>query len=115
MLNIDARREDYVRRLDASLERLIERLSVLPEVKRISVFGSFARGRRDLFTDLDVLVVIETSDSLPKRLARLYPLVGADVDLDLLAWTPAEYEEMRERPFGRSIAAEERVLYEDVG
>jgi uncharacterized protein len=112
MLNLEARREEYVHRLEASLERLVTRLSALPEVKRISLFGSYARGRRDLFTDLDVLVVMESTESMPERLARLYPLVGADVDLDLFAWTPAEHEEMRGRPFGRAVEREEIVLYE---
>lgn len=102
----------YVRRLAAALPRIVEQLSALPEVRRISVFGSFARGRRDLFTDLDLLVILDTEESIPKRLARLYSLVDAGVDLDLLAWTPAEYETMCRRPFGRSIIAEEEVVYE---
>ncbi len=106
------RRAAYAGRLESALERVVARLSSLPEVQRISVFGSYARGRRDLFTDLDVLVVLQTDEAIPARLARLYGLVDAGVDLDLLAWTPEEFACMRERPFGRGILAGERVLYE---
>ena len=62
--------------------------------------------------DLDILVVLETNESVPERLARLYSLVDAGVDLDMLAWTPEEYENMLRRPFGRSIQSQEQVLYE---
>jgi hypothetical protein len=48
----------------------------------------------------------------PGRVARLYGLIHVGVDVDLLAWTPAEYEVMRQRAFGRSIAADERIVYE---
>jgi hypothetical protein len=48
----------------------------------------------------------------PDRLAPLYGLIHVGVDVDLLAWTPAEYEVMRQRAFGRSIAADERIVYE---
>lgn len=112
MDELSALRAAYASRLEAALPRIVERLSALPEVRRISVFGSFARGRRDLRTDLDLLVVLDTEESVPERLARLYSLVDAGVDLDLIAWTPAEYEGMRRRPFGRSIIAEEEVVYE---
>jgi predicted nucleotidyltransferase len=84
----------------------------LPEVRRISVFGSYARGRRDLFTDLDILVVMETSEPILERLSRLYRLLDPGVDMDLIVWTPSEYERMRLRPFGRSIEASEVVLHE---
>jgi uncharacterized protein len=112
MVDLASRRAAYGRRLDAGMARIVDRLRRLPEVRRISVFGSYARGRRDLFTDLDVLVVLDTTEAMPERLARLYRLVDAGVDLDLLAWTSEEYTSMRDRPFGRTITADERVLYE---
>jgi uncharacterized protein len=112
MTNLRERRAAYAARLETTLDRVVDQLSALPGVRRISVFGSYARGRRDLFVDLDVLVVLETDAPMPERLAYLYRHLDAPVDLDLVAWTPAEYERMRRRPFGRAIAAEEQVLYE---
>lgn len=112
MVNLRERRARYAARLDDGLRRVVARLSAMPEVRRISVFGSYARGRRDLATDLDVLLILDTTEPMPERLARLYRLLDAGIDLDLIAWTPAEHERMLERPFGRAIAAEEQVLYE---
>jgi predicted nucleotidyltransferase len=112
MSALTASRAAYAERLESGLARVVEALRRLPEVRRISVFGSYARGRRDLFTDLDILVVMDTQESFPERLARLYALLDAGVDMDLIVWTPAEYQRMRARPFGRSIEASERVLHE---
>jgi uncharacterized protein len=109
---LSARRAQYVERLEAGLARIVAALRRLPEVRRVSVFGSYARGRRDLFTDLDILVVMETDESIPERLSRLYGLLDAGVDMDLIVWTPAEHARMRLRPFGRAIEASERVLHE---
>jgi len=40
------------------VDRLKRELASIPEVERVILFGSYVRGRRDLLTDLDVLVVM---------------------------------------------------------
>lgn len=112
MVELRQRRALYATRLEEALQRLVAQLRTMPGVRRISVFGSYARGRRDLATDLDVLVILDSAEPMPERLARLYQRLDVRVDLDLIAWTPAEYERMLERAFGRTIEAEEEVLYE---
>jgi len=56
-MELKTERERYARRLDEAVERATTALSALPEVRLVSLFGSYARGRRDLFADLDFLVV----------------------------------------------------------
>jgi predicted nucleotidyltransferase len=80
--------------------------------ERVSLFGSFARGRRDLFTDLDVLVVWETERPLLERLRHLHALLDVAVDLDVLCYTPSEFARMKARPFLRRAIAEEVLLFE---
>ncbi len=77
--------------------------------------GSYARGRADLFTDLDLLVVMETNLSFIDRLRMLYPLLALPVDLDLLCYTPEELERMQDRPFIKHLRRDEVVLYEAPG
>jgi len=43
----------YIRQLSLSLRQIVEALSSLDEVERVSLFGPYARGRADLFTDLE--------------------------------------------------------------
>jgi predicted nucleotidyltransferase len=94
------------------VDRLVSTLFTLHEVQRISLFGSYARGRHDLFTDLDVLVILETAKPFVERLSALYSLLSVPVDLDLLCYKPEEWADIRTRPFFKNLLADEVVLYE---
>ncbi|MBI4011273.1 MAG: nucleotidyltransferase domain-containing protein [Candidatus Rokubacteria bacterium] len=111
-MDLVARRAQYAQKLEEAVATIREVLPRVPGIERVSLFGSYARGRRDLGTDLDVLVVWETDQPFVERLRALYSLVQAPVDLDLLCYTPAEFRALRHRPFLREIAGEEVVLYE---
>ena len=108
---VGARRR-YALNLDEAVKRATELLSALPEVRRVSLFGSYARGRRDLFTDLDLLVVMETDVGVVDRLRDLYTLLSLPVDYDLVCYTPAEWEQLQHRAFWRHARQSEVLLYE---
>ncbi len=109
--DLAARRKKYSASLREALKSLVRTLSSLPEVKKISVFGSYARGSRDLLTDLDVLVVMDTEEDFVTRLRRIYGLLELPVDCDILCYTPAELEALKSRGFFKKIQDEEIVLY----
>ena len=111
-VDLVSQRLAYGRRLEDAARHAVETLARVEGVRRVSVFGSFARGRRDLFTDLDLLVVWETDKGPLDRVATLHPLLDVGVDLDLVCYTPAEFEALRESAFLRRVLAEERILYE---
>ncbi len=110
---------NYVDGLETAVDIVCRTLAALPEVRRLSLFGSYARGRRDLLTDLDVLVILDSKEPFVARVQRLYGLVYAvlrvPLDLDILAYTPAEFEAMRGTGFLSSVLADEVVLYERPG
>ncbi|MGB9724530.1 MAG: nucleotidyltransferase domain-containing protein [Chloroflexia bacterium] len=109
---IAAKRAEYRRALDASLERIVALLSRRPEVQRVILFGSYAEGRADLLTDLDLLVVMESPLDFVARTAALYRELNSAVDVDLLVYTPEEFERHRKHGFLRRILAKGKVLYE---
>ena len=92
-------RSTYVQALDEALARIVGTLEARPEVRRVVLFGSYARGRRDLFTDLDLLVVMDSTEDFVTRTASLYRELAPGVDMDLLVYTPAEFERLRHRGF----------------
>lgn len=106
-----ARRKKYAANLRDGLKELVHTLSSLPEVKKISLFGSYARGSRDLLTDLDVLIVMDTDEGFVARLRRIYGLLELSVDYDILCYTPAELKALKNRGFFKKIQDEEIVLY----
>lgn len=105
-------RAAYAALLERSLRQIVTTLSSLAEVEKVSLFGSYARGRADLLTDLDILVVMKTEKGFLERLGLLYSLLAVPVDLDLVCYTPQEYQALKDRPFLKRILQEEVVLYE---
>lgn len=112
MTTLSALRERHVAALERDLAALLAQLRAMPAVQRVILFGSYAAGRRDLFTDLDLLVVMETPLDFVSRVAELARQLKAEVPVDLLVYTPAEMERMRDRPFIRHALATGKVLYE---
>jgi len=111
-MDVAERRRAYVQQLDEAATRIVEVLSRVDGIRRVSVFGSYARGRRDLFTDLDLFVVWETDRPPLERLRFLYSIVDVPVDLDIICYTPAELEARSDHPFIRQLRREEVVLHE---
>lgn len=112
MVDLAKERRAYVKALEQGVERLRRMLAEIPEVRRAVLFGSYAAGRRDLVTDLDVLVEIDSPLDFVTRTARLYQRLDLGVDLDLLVYTPAELAEMPEGGLARRALAEGEVIYE---
>lgn len=104
------KRNHYRRLLHMSVKKIVDVLA--PKVERISVFGSYPRGRSDLFTDLDILVIMNTEKPFLERTREIYSLLCLPVDADILCYTPEEFEKLKARGFFKKILAEEVVLYE---
>jgi len=83
-------------------------------VEKILLFGSQARGDADEYSDLDLIVIKNTSDRFVKRLADV-PLLP--VHADVFVYTPEEFELMKEQenPFILSALETARVIYPEGG
>jgi predicted nucleotidyltransferase len=106
------KRKQYSQNLDASLEKIIRCLAEIREVQKVILFGSYSTGRRDLFTDLDLIVIMESDQDLIHRTADLYQELQVSVDLDLLVYTPDEFERKRNSAFLRHALNTGKVVYE---
>jgi predicted nucleotidyltransferase len=82
--------------------------------ERAVVFGSWARGTADGFSDLDLAVVLETDLPRLERPRRLTALLDAlPLAVDLLVYTPEEFERGLREGFGvfDAIAREGITIY----
>jgi uncharacterized protein len=109
---IAARRRSYQHALAETLQAIVAALARRPEVERAILFGSYAEGRRDLFTDLDILIVMQSPLDFVSRTAEMYRFLAGPVDLDLLVYTPEELERIKERGFIRQALEKGQVIYE---
>ena len=105
-------RETHKLMLEKSVQDIVDQLVGLEGIQQISVFGSFANGRRDLFTDLDILVIMDTELNVVERLGLLYSRVSLPVDLDLFCYTPQEYEIIKNNGWLSRAHRDAQVLYE---
>lgn len=76
--------------MEKSVEKIVKNLS--GKVERISIFGSYNKRQPDLFTDLDILIIMKTEKPFLERLKEIYFLLSLPVDADILCYTPEEFE-----------------------
>ncbi len=116
----DAVRESRVVDWDAGerrrhkLERELSRVqTLLPGlgVRRALLFGSLAEGSVGASSDLDLILIVTSSEPFPARCARFYEALAPRVGMDLLVYTPEEFAALRDRPFFRTALAQARTVY----
>jgi predicted nucleotidyltransferase len=109
---VEARRAAWTERLTAELARLVAELGRQPDVERVLVFGSLARGEARLHSDLDLVVIQRSELPFRERLEFLYRLLRPRVSTDLLAYTPEEWTTMcAEHAFAKRVEREGKTLY----
>ena len=72
------------------------------------MFGSVARGEADEWSDLDLVVIADTERTFFERFRDFVALYEVWPRLDLLVYTPAEFERMveEENPFFLQVLEE---------
>ncbi len=102
--------------LDEELQRWLPLLinSLSPE--RIILFGSMNNNQVSEWSDIDLVIIQDTKLPFLKRIQKVFQLLHPRVGLDVLVYTPKEYEALvQDRKFVRDeIATKGKVLYERV-
>jgi uncharacterized protein len=100
--------------LSSELDRLVRIVSTRMNPDQIVVFGSFATGEVREWSDLDVVIVMDTNLPYLERLRSVLREVVPAVTVDLFVYTPLEWVEIRRtRPFVRDeIGRKGIVIYE---
>ncbi len=97
---------------------LITRIVETLEPQRVVLFGSHARGDAGARSDLDILVVAESSRPRYERAVPIYRAVAdLPIELDILVYTPAEVRDWSrvDQAFVTTALREGRTLYERPG
>ncbi len=98
-------------RLEQELARLVEQLKGMG-ARKIILFGSLARGRISLFSDIDLLVLFDEDRPSRELTREVYKRIDAREAVDILACSLRAMDQLRDRPFFRHILSYGKVLYE---
>jgi predicted nucleotidyltransferase len=106
---VKAKRQDRAR-LEAQTWSLVEQLKAMGAIQVI-LFGSLARGRISLFSDIDLLVLFDRDQSAHELTRWVYQNIEAGEAVDILAYGQKAFQRVRTRPFFQRILTEGKVLY----
>jgi len=102
--------------IQATIDRIVACLAPY-RPQQIWLFGSYARGDYHAASDIDLLIVKETSLPYNERAADVWRLCAtgdSPLPIEPLIYTPAEFARMRARrnPLIERVLQEGKLLYE---
>lgn len=92
-------------------------LSIVNQLKKLSpqaiiLFGSHAHGTATSDSDVDILVVKETSEPFNKRISSAHRALHSKTPVDVIVLTPSEFKKYNLiSSFYKSILESGKVLY----
>lgn len=101
--------------LKTELTRCLNILKSMPDPpERVLLFGSLVSDEVHPWSDIDLVIVQQTDLRFLDRLKAMIDLLQPKVGMDLLVYTPAEFEQMKQERafFQEEILKKGQVLYE---
>ena len=95
-------------------KEIIARIVRKYQPEKIILFGSFAWGKPNRDSDIDLLIIKKTKKRFLDRLFKVRNIVDGEIPLDVLVHTPKEIEKRLKLGdfFYREILERGKVLYE---
>ena len=83
-------------------------------LKKVIIFGSFARGDYHKGSDLDLIIVGEFKERFIDRIGKIIELNDTNLEIDAMVYTEEEFQKMiqERRPFIEQVLEEGIVVYE---
>lgn len=105
-------REKRKELLETELGRILDILKTL-DIEKVILFGSLVSNNISSTSDIDLVIIQKTEKRFLDRLEDIYTVIKPRVAVDILVYTPEEFEKLQEESsFVRRILKEGRVLYE---
>jgi len=102
------------RKSNKIVKRFINLIIKKFNLKKIIIFGSFARGDYHKGSDLDLIIVGEFKERFIDRIGKIIELNDSDLEIDVMVYTEEEFQKMirERRPFIEQALEEGIVVYE---
>ncbi|GAH57819.1 unnamed protein product [marine sediment metagenome] len=102
------------RKSNKIVKRFINLIIKKFNLKKVIIFGSFARGDYHKGSDLDLIIVGEFKERFIDRIGKIIELNDSDLEIDAMVYTEEEFQKMikERRPFIEQALEEGIVVYE---
>jgi len=96
------------------VKRFINLIIKTFNLKKVIIFGSFARGDYHKGSDLDLIIVGEFKERFIDRIGKIMELNDTNLEIDAMVYTEEEFQKMikERRPFIEQALEEGIVVYE---
>jgi len=107
------RKAAHLEALRRETSRIVEEAAKMG-AKKVILFGSFSQGSACIFSDLDILIIMDSELDFLTRTTEAYKRLKPEVGTDILIYTPDELKMMlkHKNEFIRRAFTEGQVLYE---
>lgn len=106
--------ENRHKSLQQELDRVVSQLRHAYNPEKIIIFGSFAQGKTQQWSDLDIAIIMHTKKRFIDRLMSVAHLIHPRLGTDIVVYTPEEFQVMeRDNYFVRDeIVGRGKVVYD---
>lgn len=98
------------------LDKIIDTIARKYQPEKIILFGSAASGKINEDSDADLAIIKKTEKNIYDRIGEVSDMVEHDIALDIIVYTPEEFETMRRDKYGYFVRDEilekGKVMYE---
>ena len=98
------------------LQEITQRIVQSFHPSQVILFGSYAYGTPNRESDIDLLVIMDSSETMPQRIGRVREVARVRfLPMDVIIYTPAEVQKRIEMGdfFVKEILEKGRVLYQN--
>jgi predicted nucleotidyltransferase len=100
---------------DSKIDEIVKKIASRFDPEKILLFGSYASGNPNQDSDLDLLIIQESDQPRHYRSFEIRKsLIGAGIPMDIIVYTPSEFESEKETKFSfiNSAIKTSKLLYE---
>ncbi|MBE3576235.1 MAG: nucleotidyltransferase domain-containing protein [Limnochordales bacterium] len=104
-------------KLGEALEKAVKQIVEGYDPEKIFLFGSMARGDIHADSDIDLLIIKETSRKFLDRISDVLSVINVPVPIEPIVYTPEEFQRLQaeKRDFTETVMREAKLIYERRG